>query len=62
MNNITTKHLINKIMFIFKGKEDDSIISKVITILAGLALVGDQVVLAGILLIIASISAIIYDL
>lgn len=49
-------------MFIFKGKEDDSIISKVITILAGLALVGDQIVIAGILLIVASISAIIYDL
>jgi len=58
----TTKHLINKIMFIFKGKNDDSVISKVITILAGMALIGEQTILAGILLIIAAISQIIYDL
>ena len=49
-------------MFIFKGKNDDRVISKVITILAGLALIGEQTILAGILLIIAAISEIIYDL
>jgi len=49
-------------MFIFKGKNDDSIISKIVTILAGLALIGEQTIIAGILLIIAAISQIIYDL
>ena len=49
-------------MFIFKKPEDNWKISRVITILAGLALIGDQTALAGLLFIIASITDIVYDL
>ena len=49
-------------MFIFKKPEDNWKISRVINILCGLALIGDQTALAGLLFIIASITAIIYDL
>lgn len=60
--NIMKKHLINKIMFIFKKPEDNWKISRVINILCGLALIGDQTALAGLLFIIASITDIVYDL
>lgn len=49
-------------MFIFKNPEDDWKISRVINILCGLALIGEQIALAGLLLIISTITAIIYDL
>lgn len=49
-------------MFIFKDNDNGDTISKFITILAGIALMASQPIVAGILLVIAVISKIIYEL